>query len=77
MNLDMLAFSSLADSAMRIRTKQRIEDTYRDRMVAHDPDGKKVLEYVKGLEKSAGLLSRPSKDGDDLIKDLGKLGVLK
>lgn len=73
LQLDMEAFASLAESMVRVTAQQRIEETYRERLVAHDPDGNKVKEYIKDLQRIAG--TEQAKDGDDLLQDLSKLGI--
>ena len=69
----MLAFSSLADTAMRLHSQEQVEIAYRDRIVQHD-EGAGFKKYVKSLEKKAGT---SGSDGDNLISDLGALGVMK
>lgn len=73
LDLDMLAFSSLSDTAMRLHFQKQAEETYRDRLIAHD-DGKEFGRYLKRLQKQAG---KGVADGDDLISDLTQLGAMK
>ena len=72
LDLDMLAFSSLSDTAMRLDAQQQVEVAYKDRLVAHD-DGKGFGTYLKKLQKQAG---RSGTDGDDLISDLTQMGAM-
>ena len=72
LDLDMLAFSSLSDTAMRLDAQQQVDVAYRDRLVAHD-DGKGFSKYLKGLQKQAG---KNGSDGDDLISDLTQMGAM-
>lgn len=73
LNLDMLAFSSLADTAMRLHSQEQVETAYRDRLVAHD-EGKGFKKYLKRLQKQAGT---GGSDGDSLVSDLTAAGVMK
>ena len=77
LEMDMLAFDALAEIAMKLEAQQRIDDTYQGRLVAHDADGNKVEAYIKNLQKITGIPSAARKDGDDLVKDLGKIGMMK
>ena len=74
LNLDMLAFSSLSDTAMRLHSQEQFESAYRDRLIAHD-EGKNFTKYLKGLQKLIGGGSGP--DGDDLASDLTRMGAMK
>ena len=71
LNLDMLAFSSLADTAMRLHSQEQVETAYRDRLVAHD-EGKGFKSYLKKMQKMAGT---STSDGDSLVADLGATGA--
>ena len=72
LDLDMLAFSSLSDTAMRLDAQKQADVAYQDRLVAHD-DGKGFSKYLKSLQKQAG---KNSSDGDDLISDLTQMGAM-
>lgn len=74
LNLDMLAFSSLSDSAMRLHFQQQAEDAYRGRMVAQD-DAKVFTKYLKELHKGAGSTGGP--DGDAMVTDLKSTGAIR
>lgn len=72
LDLDMLAFSSLSETAMRLDFQHQADTSYRDRIVAHD-DGKGFSKYLKGLQKNAG---KQGPDGDNLISDLSQMGAM-
>ena len=74
LDLDMLAFSSLSETAMRLDFQQQADTAYRDRIVAHD-DGKGFSTYLKKLQKQAG--GTTGADGDDLISDLSATGAVR
>jgi hypothetical protein len=73
LNLDVLAFSSLSDTAMRLHNQEQFESAYRDRLIAHD-EGKGFKKYMKELQKHLGT---DSNDGDALAADLSRAGNLK
>jgi hypothetical protein len=73
LNLDMLAFASLSDTAMRLHSREQFETSFRERLVAHD-DGKEFQRHMKRLQKMAG---SGGSDGDNLISDLTQLGAMK
>lgn len=73
LNLDMLAFSSLSDTAMRLHNQDQLESAYRDRLIAHD-EGKGFTKYLKGLQKAAG---QSGATGEDLASDLTRMGAMK
>ena len=74
LDLDMLAFSSLSETAMRLDFQQQADTAYRDRTVAH-ADIKDFTKYLKGLQKNAG--GATGADGDDLISDLSATGATR
>jgi hypothetical protein len=77
LTLDMLAFSSLSETAMRLDAQKQVDVAYQNRLVAHD-DGKGFSKYLKDLQKRT--TSGPggaSPDGDDLVSDLTQLGAIR
>lgn len=71
LNLDMLAFNQLAETAMRLHHKQQLDETYQARLAAQD-DGKVYKKHMDGLQKLCRTGSAEP-DGDTLISDLSRL----
>lgn len=71
LDLDMLAFNALVETAMKLEAKQRYDTAIRDRMIAHD-DGKGFKNYLKELSKDADIST--TGNADDLVADLSRAG---
>ena len=74
LDLDMLAFNSLVETAMRLHSQQLLDDAYTARLVAHD-DGKVFKEHIDSLKKLAGVNEK--QDGNALVSDLSRAGNLR
>lgn len=75
LNLGMLEFNALAETAMRLHYQQQLNDTYQARLAAQD-DGKQFKKHMEGLKRLCQSGS-DKPNGDTLKSDLSQLGVMK